>query len=71
MHNGPPRGLNNPKGQSKESGTNKLPKNLYLDQSDHSSKETGKHFAIVPNRFDLVFNPTHGSWLNIFEGLFA
>ena len=35
------------------------------------SKETRKYLATVPNRFDFIFTPTHGSWLNIIESLFA
>lgn len=45
---------------------------IILDNhSAHISKETRKYLATVPNRFDFVFTPTHGSWLNIIESLFA
>jgi transposase len=45
---------------------------IILDNhSAHISKETRKYLATVPNRFDFVFTPTHGSWLNIIECLFA
>jgi transposase len=27
--------------------------------------------ATVPNRFEFVFTPTHGSWLNIIETFFS
>ena len=45
---------------------------IILDNhSAHISKETREYLAKVPNRFDFVFTPTHGSWLNIIESLFA
>jgi len=45
---------------------------IILDNhSAHISKETREYLATVPNRFDFVFTPTHGSWLNIIESLFA
>ena len=45
---------------------------IILDNhSAHVSKETREYLATVPNRFDFVFTPTHGSWLNIIESLFA
>lgn len=45
---------------------------IILDNhSAHISKETRKYLAHVPNRFDFVFTPKHGSWLNIIESLFA
>lgn len=45
---------------------------IILDNhSAHISKETRKYLAKVPNRFDFVFTPTHGSWLNIIESLFS
>jgi transposase len=45
---------------------------MILDNhSAHISKETRRYLAEVPNRFDFVFTPTHGSWLNIIESLFA
>ena len=45
---------------------------IILDNhSAHISKETRRYLATVPNRFDFVFTPTHGSWLNIIESLFA
>lgn len=37
----------------------------------HISKETRGYLATKPNRFDFVFTPKHGSWLNIIESLFA
>lgn len=45
---------------------------MILDNhSAHISKETRAYLASVPNRFDFVFTPTHGSWLNIVETFFA
>jgi transposase len=45
---------------------------MILDNhSAHISKETRKYLAMVPNRFEFIFTPTHGSWLNIIESLFA
>ena len=36
----------------------------------HTSEETRKYLA-VPGRFDFVFKPKHGSWLNMVEGFFS
>lgn len=45
---------------------------LILDNhSAHTSKETKKFLASVPNRFEFIFTPTHGSWLNIIETFFS
>lgn len=45
---------------------------IILDNhSAHISKETRAYLATVPNRFDFVFTPKHGSWLNIIESFFA
>lgn len=45
---------------------------IILDNhSSHISKETRKYLASVPGRFEFAFTPTHGSWLNIIESLFA
>lgn len=45
---------------------------LLLDNhSSHVSKETNAWLAKHPNRFVLVFTPTHGSWLNLVETLFS
>jgi len=41
------------------------------NHSAHISRETRKYLAAVPNRFELIFTPKHGSWLNIIECLFA
>lgn len=37
----------------------------------HTSEETRKYLATVPGRFDFVFTPKHGSWLNLVEGFFS
>ena len=45
---------------------------LGLDNhSAHLSKETRDYLAQVPNRFEFVFTPTHGSWLNLIESFFG
>lgn len=37
----------------------------------HTSEETRKYLASVPGRFEFVFTPKHGSWLNLIEGFFS
>jgi transposase len=45
---------------------------MILDNhSSHISKETKRYLATVPNRFEFIFTPTHGSWLNIIETFFS
>jgi len=45
---------------------------LLLDNhSAHISRETRDYLDTVPQRFALVFTPTHGSWLNLVENLFS
>ena len=45
---------------------------IVLDNhSAHVSKETRAYLATVPNRFEFVFTPKHGSWLNLIETFFA
>src|SRR5690606_6000626 len=41
------------------------------NHSAHISKETMGYLHSRPNRFKYVHAPTHGSWLNIVEGLFS
>lgn len=41
------------------------------NHSAHISKETRAFLASVPNRFEFVFTPKHGSWLNLIESFFA
>ena len=55
---------------------NKYPKGdkirLVLDNLKvHTSEETRKYLATVPGRFDFVFTPKHGSWLNMVESFFS
>jgi transposase len=45
---------------------------IILDNhSIHTSKETRAYLKTVPNRFDFVFTPKHGSWLNLIESFFS
>ena len=45
---------------------------LILDNhSAHTSKETQEYLNKVPGRFEFVFTPTHGSWLNMVEGFLS
>jgi len=45
---------------------------IVLDNhSAHISKETRQYLGTVPNRFELIFTPKHGSWLNIIESFFG
>lgn len=45
---------------------------LILDNhSAHISKETQKYLREKPDRFDFVFTPKHGSWLNLIEVFFS
>jgi len=45
---------------------------IILDNhSAHISKETRKYLASIPNRFEFIHTPTHGSWLNLIESFFG
>lgn len=45
---------------------------IILDNhSAHTSKETRKYLEQHPGRFEFVFTPKHGSWLNIIESFFG
>lgn len=45
---------------------------IVLDNhSAHTSKETRSYLATVPNRFEFIFTPKHGSWLNLVEIFFS
>jgi transposase len=45
---------------------------IILDNhSAHVSKETKKYLLGKPGRFDFVFTPKHGSWLNMIEMFFS
>lgn len=45
---------------------------LILDNhSAHTSMETQQYLNTIPGRFEFVFTPTHGSWLNMIEAFFS
>ena len=45
---------------------------IVLDNhSAHTSKQTRAYLATRPNRFEFVFTPKHGSWLNLVETFFS
>jgi transposase len=45
---------------------------LILDNhSAHISRETQRYLATRPQRFQFIFVPKHGSWLNLAENLFS
>jgi len=44
---------------------------LLDNHSAHISKETRAYLSLHPQRFEFVFTPKHGSWLNIVETLFS
>jgi transposase len=45
---------------------------MILDNhSAHISKETRSYLASIPGRFEFIFTPTHGSWLNLVESFFG
>ena len=45
---------------------------IILDNhSAHVSKETQTYLSKRPNRFEFVFTPKHGSWLNLIESFFS
>lgn len=45
---------------------------IILDNhSAHTSKETRAYLATKPNRFEFIFTPKHGSWLNLIESFFG
>lgn len=37
----------------------------------HTSDDTRRYLAAVPGRFEFVFTPKHGAWLNMVEGFFS
>ena len=41
------------------------------NHSAHISKETRAYLDGIPNRFEFVFTPKHGSWLNLIESFFG
>ena len=44
---------------------------LLDNHSAHISKETRAYLSLHPQRFEFVFTPKHGSWLNIVETMFS
>lgn len=45
---------------------------IVLDNhSAHISQETKSYLALKPNRFEFIFTPKHGSWLNLIESFFS
>lgn len=45
---------------------------IVLDNhSAHTSKETRKYLEEHPGRFEFIFTPKHGSWLNVIESFFG
>ncbi len=45
---------------------------LILDNhSAHTSREVQEYLNATTERFEFVFTPTHGSWLNMIEGFFS
>lgn len=45
---------------------------MVLDNhSAHVSRETRDFLKTLPNRFEFVFTPKHGSWLNLIETFFS
>lgn len=45
---------------------------IILDNhSAHTSKEPQEYLNTIPGRFEFVFTPKHGSWLNMIEGFFG
>ncbi|MFO7867750.1 MAG: IS630 family transposase, partial [Bacteroidales bacterium] len=45
---------------------------IVLDNhSSHISKETRAYLKTNPERFEFVFTPKHGSWLNMIEMFFS
>lgn len=41
------------------------------NHSIHTSKETRAYLETIPERFEFVFTPKHGSWLNLIESFFG
>lgn len=45
---------------------------LVLDNLQvHKSKKVKEYLSTIPGRFEFVFTPKHGSWLNMIEGFFG
>jgi len=50
---------------------NKKIKIVLDNHSTHTSKETRKYLEEHPGRFEFIFTPKHGSWLNMIESFFG
>ena len=45
---------------------------IILDNhSPHISRETRAYLATMLNRYEFIFTPKHGSWLNLVESFFG
>jgi transposase len=45
---------------------------IVLDShSAHISRQTRSFLATLPSRFEFIFTPKHGSWLNLIESFFG
>lgn len=51
--------------------TTKCIKIVLDNHSAHTSKETRRYLESRPGRFQFVFTPKHGSWLNLVENFFG
>jgi transposase len=52
-------------------GKDKKIKIVLDNHSVHTSEETRKYLEKHPGRFEFVFTPKHGSWLNMIESFFG
>jgi transposase len=52
-------------------GKDKKIKIVLDNHSAHTSKETRKYLEEHPGRFEFIFTPKHGSWLNMIESFFG
>ena len=41
------------------------------NHSVHTSKKVKQFLSTIPGRFEFIFTPKHGSWLNMIEGFFG
>ncbi|RJR17551.1 MAG: hypothetical protein C4582_12955 [Desulfobacteraceae bacterium] len=45
---------------------------MVLDNHNaHITKETCKYLASIPNHFEFIFIPAHGSWQNLIKSFFS
>jgi transposase len=52
-------------------GKDKKIKIILDNHSAHTSMETRKYLQEHPGRFEFIFTPKHGSWLNMIESFFG